>query len=66
MNRCLVKGLKRCPKCQSSNIYKRIRTIKIDKERHKRKMGKYKPEKVKTYVCRNCDCGHEFDTALII
>lgn len=42
----IAKVLKRCPKCSSSNVYKRIRAVRVI-------------PRVKIYICR--ECKFEFD-----
>lgn len=46
---------KRCPKCESANIYKRSRTL----EQRRITRGKQKNIMKKIYTCRQCN--HEFD-----
>ncbi len=68
-NRCVKKGLERCPECHSSNIYKRVRTIWNGKESRKKNragiLDSMKIEKnVRTYRCHKCK--HEFDKPVTI
>ena len=54
----MIKGLKRCPTCNSSRIYKRTRIVQIKREIRKRN------GKQKMYICK--DCKYEFDQPIII
>lgn len=62
MSKCVIKGLKRCPSCNSSNIYRRVRTVKIEKGRRKANKN-FIEERVKQYRCNNCK--HEFDSPIV-
>lgn len=62
MGRWIIKGLKRCPSCNSSNIYRRVRTTQIEKG--KRKANKnFVEERAKQYRCHDCKC--EFDNPIV-
>lgn len=68
MGKWIIKGLKRCPSCKSSDIYmrvrtiQRIRTIQIEKERRKANYN-FIEERVKRYRCHICK--YEFDNPII-
>ena len=51
--------LKRCPFCDSSNIYKRVRAMQIEKKGRRRANKNFIEERVKQYRCHDCKC--EFD-----
>ena len=52
--------MKRCPKCKSGNIYKRIRSDDLAKTI---KDGIVIKQKIKIYRC--CKCKHEFDVPIV-
>jgi len=58
----IIKGLKRCPSCKSSDIYRRVRTIQIEKERRKTNYN-FIEERVKRYRCHICK--YEFDNPVV-
>lgn len=63
MSHPMAKGLKRCPSCKSSAIYKRTRavcTIRDTRKRNGNKIERY----VKMYICQKCK--YEFDKPIII
>lgn len=62
MTRCVIKELKRCPKCKSSSIYKRVRAMRIVRETRKRNRN-YIENRTKMYRCK--ECKHEFDSPII-
>lgn len=66
--KCVIKGLRRCPACKSSNIYKRVRSILeeqgVKKGRSNRKENDCKDKKTKQYRCHVCK--HEFDEPVTI
>lgn len=61
MRKCTIKDVKRCPSCNSSNIYRRSRTIQINRKRKGNK--NFIEERVKHYRCNVCK--HEFDSPII-
>lgn len=77
-NRCVIKGLKRCPECHSSNIYKRVRrTLEEQGARKGRQIIRKdndntnnkdnaddKDDKIKPYRCHKCK--YEFYKPVII
>lgn len=54
---------KRCPKCKSIDIYKRVRRDGLSKLTKGKRTIKKSRTKTKTYICRRCS--HEFDVAFI-
>lgn len=63
MRKCVIKGLKRCPMCKSSNIYKRVRIVRTDRFNRKRNKN-FIENVVKMYRCH--DCKQEFDVPIIV
>lgn len=57
MGKWFIKGLKRCPSCKYTNIYRRVR-VQIERRRKKNKNFR-----VKRYRCQKCK--HEFDVPII-
>lgn len=53
------KGLKRCPFCDSSDLYKRVRATNIEKKGRRKANKNFIEERVKQYRC--CECKCEFD-----
>lgn len=54
------KFMKRCPKCRSSNIYKRIRcSVWVENTKSNRSNIEFSLTKTKPYICRRCK--REFD-----
>ena len=62
MGRHIIKELKRCPACKSSNIYKRSRTIQFIRDIRKGNKN-FVENRVKTYRCNKCKS--EFDSPII-
>lgn len=70
--RCVIKGLKRCPECHSTNIYKRVRAMLEEQGVKKGRQGareennnvNNKDKKIKPYRCHKCK--HEFHEPVII
>ncbi len=63
MRSWIIKGLKRCPSCKSTNIYKRSRTIKIERKKGRKANKNFIEERVKHYRCQKCK--HEFDAPIV-
>ena len=63
MSRCTIKDVKRCPSCNSSNIYRRSRTIQIRRNKKRKDNKNFIEERVKHYRCNICK--HEFDSPII-
>ena len=59
MPKVIIKDLKRCPSCNSSKIYRRVRIIQIEKQKGRKANMNFIEERVKHYRC--LDCKYEFD-----
>lgn len=62
MPKWIIKGLKRCPFCDSSNIYRRARIVQFEKGRRKANKN-FIEGRVKQYRCHDCKC--EFDIPIV-
>lgn len=63
VDRSNIKGMKRCPSCNSTNIYRRARTIRFGKDKRRKENKNFIEERVKHYRCNKCK--HEFDSPKI-
>jgi hypothetical protein len=63
MGKWFIKGLKRCPLCKYTNIYRRVRVVKFERNRWRKSNLNLVEERVKRYRCQICK--HEFDVPLI-
>lgn len=63
MGKWFIKGLKRCPSCKYTNIYRRVRAVQIERNKGRKKNKNIIEERVKRYRCQKCK--HEFDVPII-
>lgn len=63
MRKCTIKDIKKCPSCNSSNIYRRSRIIQIRRNKKRKDNKNFIEERVKHYRCNICK--YEFDNPII-